>query len=134
MNNCCLTLGLGGPSPPPNSKIAITRKKNFTLTYPEKPWIFLKCIKETIRKGFGSKISCLTAWKSRVVKKKCKNVQIWPNNMTFHTDKDLDQIIKVYTYIGQECRFKKAYFCCTLIQAVEVKDSRAFYMYVPIID
>ena len=66
--------GVGGP---PNFKIAISRKIS-PLTCPENSSLFLKRIKKAICKGLWSKnvmFDCLeAAKKSRVAKKKCKNM------------------------------------------------------------
>ena len=71
----------------------VVTRKIFPLSYPEKSRLFLKYLKEAFCKGLGSKnvvLDCLEAtWKFRVAPKKCKNVKILPNNMTFHTDQDL---------------------------------------------
>ena len=49
-------------------------------------------VRKLYAKVLGWEISCLTAWRvpeSLGWSKKCKNVKIWPNNMTLSTDKDL---------------------------------------------
>ena len=72
--------------PPPTLKLLYLEK---SITFPENSWLFLKHNKKAICKSFGSKTvkhDCLeAAWKSRVAKK-CKNVKICQNNMTFYTD------------------------------------------------
>ena len=119
----------------------------FPLTYSENSWFFLNIVRHLFAKVLGWEISCLTAWrvsKSLGLPKKCKNVKIWPNNMTLSTDNDLKSKNfrgkKVYILarnINSKRKFemkakqilawKRPIFWVTIIQAIVSKTLRIFY-------
>ena len=98
-------------------------------------------------KVLGREMSWLTAWRvpeSLGWPTKCKNVKIWPNNMTFRTDKDLKtknfrgkKVCILAKDIDSKRKFeikakkfrleKGLFFWDTLIQAVVSKTLRLFY-------